>query len=80
MDETPAVCSGLNFSDLSSSGPEKKESKVMLTVIEEYSCNVTKPTFNKLTIYVETPEQTISNIYYKYKKCERTLTFLISVS
>lgn len=62
MDETPAnagewngssplsVCSGLNFSDLSSSGPEKKESKIMLTVIEEYSRNVTKSTFNKLTI------------------------------
>lgn len=33
----------------------------MLTVIEDYNWKTTKSAFNKLTIYVEVQERTISN-------------------
>lgn len=51
----------------------------MLTVIEDYNWKTTKSAFNKLTIYVEVQERTISNAYCEYKKCTRTISFLIGM-
>lgn len=87
MDETPADTGERGLAWPSSacyfgsfrSGPEKKESKIMLTITEEYNWKTTKSAFNKITIYAEVQERTISNAYCEYKKCTRTLTFLIGM-